>query len=115
MPEKILVVTQDIFFWGRIHGVAKAAGADVVRVGDEAAMDEAFRQGGVKRLLADLGSRGVDVLAWAQRWKSVSPAPELVAYGSHVDSAGLDRARAAGFDRVMPNSRFDRELAELLK
>lgn len=115
MPEKILVVTQDVFFWGRIHGVAKAAGADVVRVGDEAAMEEAFAHGGFKRVLADLGASGLDLLAWAARWKAQSPAPELIAYGSHVDTAALARASAAGFDRVMPNSRFDRELPELLR
>lgn len=115
MTDRILVVTQDVFFWGRIHGVAKALGVPVVRIGDEAAMEEAFRQGGVKRLLADLGAATVDVLAWAARWKAISPAPELVAYGSHVDAEALARAREAGFDKVMPNSRFDRELPELLR
>jgi len=114
VSERILIVTQDVFFWGRVHGVAKVAGAAVVRVGDEAAMETAFREGGVRRVLADLGTRSVDVLAWAPRFKALIPAPELVAFGSHVDARDLDAARAAGFDRVMPNSRFDRELPQLL-
>jgi hypothetical protein len=65
-------------------------------------------------VLFDLGALALDAAAWAPRWKALDPAPELVAYGSHVDEASLARARAAGFDRVMPNSRFNRELPELL-
>jgi len=45
----------------------------------------------------------------------VSPSPELVAFGSHVDEAALSAARAAGFDRVMPNSRFQKELPDLVR
>lgn len=115
MSGRVLVVTDDVFFWGRVHGVAKGLGAEVARVGSEAAMEEAFRTGGVRRILADLGSRSVDVLAWAPRWKAAASPPELVGYGSHVDEVALARAGAAGFDRAMPNSRFNRELADLLR
>jgi hypothetical protein len=43
--------------------------------------------------------------------RSVAPAELLVAYGPHVDEAGADAARAAGADRVLPRSRFFRDLA----
>jgi DNA-binding response OmpR family regulator len=114
MNEKILFVSADVFFWARVQGVAKALGRDARRIGDEAAMEEAFRSGGVARIIVDLGSRSVDALAWARRWKESSPAPQLIAFGSHVDEAQLAAARDAGFDLVMPNSRFSRSLAELL-
>jgi DNA-binding response OmpR family regulator len=114
MNAKILFVSSDVFFWARVQGVAKSMGVHAVRVGDEAAMDAAFQEGGVSRVIVDLGSRAVNALAWAQRWKAVSPAPQLIAFGSHVDDAGLAAAREAGFDAVMPNSRFNRELADWL-
>ncbi len=114
MSEKIVFVSDDVFFWARVQGVAKSLGHDAVRVSDEASMDAAFRAGGVTRVIADLGSRSVDVLLWAARWRGFKPAPRLVAFGSHVDEAALAAAREAGFDLVMPNSRFSRSLAELL-
>jgi DNA-binding response OmpR family regulator len=114
MNGKVLFVSDDVFFWARVHALAKSLGRDAVRVGDEAAMDAAFRAGGVARVIVDLGSRSVDTLAWAPRWKGASPAPQLVAFGSHVDEAAFARAREAGFDVVMPNSRFNRSLSEWL-
>ena len=115
MNGKILFVSDDVFFWARVQGSARAAGREAVRIGDEAAMDAAFREGGVAQVIADLGSRSVDVAAWVGRWKGVSPPPRLIAYGSHVDEGALAAARAAGFDEVMPNSRFNRELARILQ
>ena len=114
MNGKILFVSDDVFFWARVWECAKARGRDAVRVGDEATMDAAFRAGGVARVIVDLGSRSVDALAWAARWKQSSPAPELIAFGSHVNEAALAAARDAGFDLVMPNSRFNRQLADWL-
>jgi len=114
MDGKVLFVSDDVFFWARVQGTAKSLGREIQRVGDEAAMDAAFQAGGVRRVIVDLGIRSVDALAWAKRWKSIAPAPELIAFGSHVDEAGLAAARGAGFDQVMPNSKFNRSLAELL-
>ena len=114
MDGKVLFVSDDVFFWARVQGTAKTLGRDIQRIGDEASMDAAFREGGVARVIVDLGVRSVDALAWARRWKAVSPAPRLLAFGSHVDEAGLAAARDAGFDEVMPNSKFNRSLAELL-
>jgi hypothetical protein len=114
MSGKILFVSDDVFFWARVQGLAKTLARDAVRVGDEATMDAAFHAGGVARVIVDLNSRSVDGLAWAARWKAASPATQLIAFGSHVDEAAFAAARIAGFDLVMPNSRFNRQLAELL-
>jgi hypothetical protein len=114
MNETILFVSEDVFFWARVQGTAKTLGRNVVRVSDEASMDAAFRAGNVGRVIVDLGSRSVDVLAWAPRWKAASPPPQLIAFGSHVNEPALAAARDAGFDHVMPNSRFNRSLAEWL-
>jgi hypothetical protein len=65
-------------------------------------------------VIVDLGSRSIDALAWAARWKGTAPAPQLIAFGSHVNEAGFAAARQAGFDEVMPNSRFSRSMADWL-
>ena len=114
MDGKVLFVSDDVFFWARVQGTAKTLGRPIQRIGDEAAMDAAFREGGVTRVIVDLGIRTVDALAWARRWKTLSPAPQLIAFGSHVDESALAAATAAGFDLVMPNSKFNRSVAEFL-
>lgn len=114
MNEKILFVSDDVFFWARVASLAKTLGREAFRVGDEASMDAAFRAGGVSRVIVDLGCRSVDALAWAPRWKAMSPAPQLIAFGSHVHEEALSAARDAGFDLVMPNSKFNRQLADWL-
>jgi hypothetical protein len=114
MSGRILFVSDDVMFWARVLAAARLLSRDVVRIDGNAAMEEAYRTGGVARVIADLGSRSVDVLAWAARWKAAPSVPELVAFGSHVDETALSAARAAGFDRVMPNSRFHRSVADLL-
>jgi DNA-binding response OmpR family regulator len=114
MSGKILFVSDDVFFWARVQGLAKSLGSNAVRIGDEEAMDAAFQSGGVARVIVDLGSRSVDVLGWAARWKGASPPPQLVAFGSHVNEAALAAAKEAGFDDVMANSRFSRSMADWL-
>ena len=113
--RRIVFVSGDIMFWSRVQALARAAGTEATRVGDEAAMERAFQEGGVTRVIVDLGSKGIDLPSWAARWNAVEPRPELIAFGSHVDEAALSAARAAGFDRVMPNSRFNREVGELVR
>ena len=114
MNPRILFVSEDILFWGRVHALATSMARDVKRVGDEASMQAAFAEGGFSRVIVDLGCRAVDVLAWAPRLKGVSPPPVLIAFGSHVDDEAMTAARAAGFDHVMPNSRFSRSMREWL-
>jgi hypothetical protein len=114
MSEKLVFVSDDVFFWARVSALAKTLGRTAVRVGDEASMDAVFQAGGVFRVIVDLGCRSVDALGWAARWKSLSPAPHLIAFGSHVHEEAFAAAREAGFDLVMPNSKFNRELATWL-
>jgi DNA-binding response OmpR family regulator len=114
MSGRILFISDDVMFWARVRAAADAASREIVRIDGEAAMEEAYRLGGVARVIADLGCRSVNVYAWAARWKAAPAAPELVAFGSHVDEASLLAAREAGFDTVMPNSRFHRTVGALI-
>lgn len=43
-----------------------------------------------------------------------APSAFLVAYGPHVDDAALTAARAAGANRVLPRSRFFKDVAAAL-
>ena len=115
MSRRILVVCDDLLFWARIRAAADAAGTTALRVSDAASLEAALAQGGIVRVLADLGSRSVDALALAVRLRGLPGAPALVAFGSHVDDALLERAREAGYDEVLPNSALHRRVAELTR
>jgi hypothetical protein len=115
MSGKILFVSDDVMFWATVRARAAGLGCDIARIDGDAAMAAAVVDGGVTRVIADLGSRSVDACAWAPRLKALDPAPELIAFGSHVNEGSLAAARAAGFDRVMANSAFVRSLDELLR
>jgi DNA-binding NarL/FixJ family response regulator len=62
-------------------------------------------------VVVDLGRPGVvDVLP-----ALVATGARVVAFGSHVDRATLDAARAAGCEEVLPRSAFFRDLPQLLQ
>lgn len=66
---------------------------------------------GVDVVVVDLGKRGtIDALA-----SIVASGVRVVAYGSHVDRALLDAARAAGVDEVLPRSRFFADVRSFLR
>lgn len=115
MSGTVLLVSGDLMFWARVRDAALRAGIPVARVDDETAMEKAFLTGSVARLLVDLEVRGLDPLPWAGRWKERPDPPFLVAYGSHVDGARLEAAEKAGFDLVIPRSRFHRQVEDLLR
>lgn len=110
-----LAVVDDLMMWSRIEAAARRAGRKAARSLDAAAVEGALATGAVALVLVDLDFKGVDAVASAPRWKAVSPPPVLVAFGSHVDGPALDAARRAGFDLVLPRSRFAREIEELLR
>ncbi len=115
MSAPVLVVTDDLFFWARIEEAARRAGREVARVSGDSDMEEACRSGGVRRILADLGARSVDVYEWARRWRSAPHPPEMVAFGHHADRDAISRAIEAGYGRFVPNSRLARELDSLVR
>ena len=110
MRQLTLVVCDDLFFWARIHAAARAAGSEVRRIADDQALEELLAAGAPGRVLVDLAARSVDAIAWAPRLRALDPAPQLVAFGSHMDVAAFERARQAGFDPVLARSKFVADL-----
>ncbi len=66
-------------------------------------------------MLIDLGFPNLDLPDLLRRLVETCPArPRVVAYGSHVDAAGLRAAREAGCDLVLPRSKFVEDLPKEL-
>lgn len=102
----IVAYTPDLMDRSRI---TSAVGAGAVRF--VATADALVGLADADVVVVDLGRRGaLDALA-----AIVASGVRVVAFGSHVDHALLDAARAAGVDEVLPRSRFFATAAELLR
>ncbi|HZU96753.1 MAG TPA: hypothetical protein VFF73_08690 [Planctomycetota bacterium] len=111
----MIAVTADLFFRAKIEEAAKALGLERPRFASSAqqAAEQAAAQGGGALVLLELGPRtgGVDAVATIL---SGAPSARVVAFGSHVDTETLERARALGAAEVMARSRFVQEMPRIL-
>jgi hypothetical protein len=102
---KIAVATNDLMDRSRITAAIPDVEVIFVRT-----PDALVGLAGVDVLVVDLSKRGAhDALAGI-----VASGVRVIAYGSHVDRATLDAARAAGVTEVLPRSAFFGSLASIL-
>lgn len=111
----VLVYTNDLYFGARIEDVVEKLGGRVQTA--ETAPDLAAGLGEVPVLaIVELGPGGegdwMQAVQYARKWTRGIP---IVAFGSHVDTAARDAARAAGCDVVWSKSRFVQELPALVE
>jgi hypothetical protein len=109
----IVLVTRDLFFASKVTSTAAALGLQAITVGGIEQLAQLPELAAVTGLILDLGSgfAPADVLA-------AMPAdcsPKTMAFGAHVDTAALSAATTAGFQTVLPRSRFSAELPQRLR
>lgn len=112
---RVLALVPDLLFGSNVQGALGAAGHEVELVGAEAGVRDGLSRSDV--LLLDLTSDVVDGVALVEalrRSGELGPVRTLGVH-AHVDTATRERARAAGFDLVVPRSRMAREGPELVQ
>ena len=108
-PRPIVVaLVDDLFFQQPIEAAAASLGYDVefAAPADDIVAYLVARQ--PKLVVVDLNATSVDWERWVLATK-INPATRripILAFGSHTDSARLDRARKAGCDAVLSNGAF---------
>jgi CheY-like chemotaxis protein len=110
MKSYALLLSDDLLFTSRIAGTARSLGLELKSV---RAAAELLAQAQIQVpacVLIDLHNHGLDVAALVRDLKA-GGRPYLVGYGSHVDTATLQAARAAGCDLVLPRSKFVQDLS----
>jgi hypothetical protein len=98
---RIVVLTTDLMDRSRISGALD--GVEFGRDADACA--------GADVVVIDLARDPAAVAAA----RAVAPAARIVAFGPHVDTDVLDRARRDGADVVLPRSRFFQDPAAALR
>jgi hypothetical protein len=107
---RVVVFVPDLLFGSRVIEAVRAAGHEPVAVSDPAGLGAAAS--GAAALVVDLTSEADSrVGAVASLGGGVPP---VLAFYSHVEADVRERARAAGFDLVIPRSRMAREGPELI-
>src|SRR5437899_1785552 len=97
-----LLLSDDMIFTSRIIGTACDLGLTLKPARSVAALQTLARQQTPSCVIVDLANPGLNVRDLiAQLRESCLPMPRVVAYGSHVDAAGLRAAREAGCDLVL--------------
>lgn len=108
-----LMLCDDLIFFSRVSGAARAAGLTVRMVRSAADLLAAARTAAPGGVIVDVHNPGLDLPALLAGLKDACPAaPRVTAYGSHVEAAVLRAARQAGCDQVLPRSVFVKELEE---
>jgi CheY-like chemotaxis protein len=106
-----LMLCDDLIFFSRVSGAARAAGLTVRMVRTAADLVAAARADPPAGVILDVHSPGLDLPGVLAALGEACPAmPRVIAYGSHVEAAVLRAARQAGCDRVLPRSQFVEEL-----
>jgi CheY-like chemotaxis protein len=112
-----LAAVDDLMFSSRISTTAKAVGVPVRFTRSlEAVLDGARATPPPHLIVLDLNSariRPLEVIAALKADPALATIP-LVGFVSHVDSATIEAARAAGIDRVLARSAFVEQLPTLI-
>jgi CheY-like chemotaxis protein len=110
MTPAAILLSDDLIFTSRISGTGRDLGLNVIAARSQTALlDVAVRQPPTC-VIVDLAFPALDVPALIAGLGQLPHRPRVVAYGSHVDTASLKAARAAGCDVVLPRSKFVEDL-----
>ena len=116
---RVLALVPDLLFGSNVQGSLSAAGDQVELISGATQLRErlsATAEPHADILIVDLTDAQLDGAAVLESLAEhdLLDAVKTLAFYSHVDADTGERARAAGFDLVVPRSRMAREAAELV-
>jgi DNA-binding NarL/FixJ family response regulator len=110
-----LLLSRDLIFTSKVTGTARALGRRVMVAGSPALAAQMIEQWRPLVVFVDLAAGDLASPAALIALAKTAPGTPFVAFGSHVDTASLAAAAAAGCDPVLPRSRFTAELPDLIR
>jgi DNA-binding NarL/FixJ family response regulator len=110
-----LLLSRDLIFTFKVTGTARALGRQVLVAGNVALATAMIEQWRPRVVFIDLAAGDLVNPAALLAYQQIAPGTPFVAFGSHVDTASLSAAAAAGCDPVLPRSRFSAELPDLIR
>ena len=114
MTNDGMLLSDDLLFTSRILEAAKGEGLVCAVVKSPAELIEQAALVKPCCILLDLQLLGNQVVNLIGQLKNAEPAPALIGFGPHVDTAMLRLARQAGCNVVLPRSKFLENLGSSL-
>ena len=109
----VLLLINDLIFETKIRSTAQTLGVTIHTIRSAGDMADAITATSPSLIIIDLNTGG-DALRAVERAHCCNPRPAVLAYVSHVDATLAAQAGEAGADRVLPRSRFNQELPQIL-
>lgn len=109
-----LLLCDDFFFTSKITGTAAALGVPIIEADSLPAALDQLEAGGIRFVIVDLSYSGLNVAELVAALHA-SDRPHVLGFDSHVNEERIQAARDAGFDEVLPRSRFSAKLADILR
>lgn len=111
-----LLFSSDLIFTTKVTSTARSLGHQVLVAGNAELACQMITQWKPRLVLVDLAAGALaEPAALVAYRKLAGPETTLLAFGSHVDTAKLAAAEAAGCDPVLARSQFSARLPELLE
>jgi hypothetical protein len=110
------LLCRDLIFQAKIRGTAEGLGYAMVVVGDAESVKAQIQARRPCVVIVDLSAgESASPGALGEYLGVAGPEIPFLGFGSHVETAVLAAARAAGCHVVMPRSKFSAELPAILK
>lgn len=101
-----VMLCDDLLFTSKVTTTARALGLTVVPAKTADAAIANAKAIHAVTVFIELHTPGLVLVSFLELLRSLNPMPRVIAFGSHVDKAGLNAAKTAGCDLVMPRSKF---------
>jgi len=106
---RVVAYIDDLFFQMKLAETAKHLGLEAKVAGNAESLLDPLPA----LVIVDLNARSSPLEA-VQRLRAVQPNLRVVGFLSHVETELAAKARLAGFDEVMPRSKFSMHLPQIL-
>lgn len=110
-----IALVSDLMFSTKITHAARSVGVEVRAVSSGQALAEALDEGDVPLVMVDMTVASDQAAAGIESCVSREPRPTIIAFYPHVQSDLREAAETAGADLIMPRSKFDAQLPQLLQ
>ena len=110
---RVVAYMDDLFFQMKLAETAKHLGIEVKVASNADSLLQLLEPPLPKLVIVDLNARN-QPLAAVERLRAANPELPLIGFLSHVQTDLAAKAKAAGFQEVMPRSRFSMSLPEIL-
>ena len=111
MP-RVVAYMDDLFFQMKLAETAKLLGLEVKVAGNADSLLQLLEPP-PRLVIVDLNAKS-SPLAAVERLRTAQPGLRVIGFLSHVQTDLAERAKAVGFDQIMPRSQFSMNLPQIL-